>query len=228
MRHIIVALLATAFLVTSTCSSALAQNLPADRQDATPTSTRREKAKEKSDRLATKAADRREAIKERLDEHKERLATKAAALKERLAQFKDKRKAATVERVNATLQMINEKRTDAMRKHLDTMTKLLTKLSDRVAKKKAEGKDTSQADAAIASASASIASASAAVDAQALKDYTISVSSESGVRTDAKKVRDALHADLQAVRKLVIEAKQSVAAAIRVAATTLGGIGNGN
>ena len=68
---------------------------------------------------------------------------------------------------------------------------------------------------AIANARAAIATAEAAVNAQALKDYTINVTTEGRIHTDAKASRDSLHNDLQSVMKLVVTAKQSVAAAIQ-------------
>lgn len=218
MRHIFIALLTVTFLVTSGCSQVFAQD----------TTTSSGTIKERREAVASKAAERKALVKDRIAEHKEKMATRAAALKERVAAFKDKRKAAIVERVSENLNKINEKATAAMDQHLARMSELLAKLVDRVASKGTEGKDTTQADAAIASASAAIDTAQAAVDAQKLKDYTVSVSSESGVRADAKDARGALHTDLQVVRKLVSDAKQAIAAAIRTAATTLGGIGDGS
>lgn len=235
MRHIVVAVVTLTLFATST-GLAYAQG------STTSVTTRKDQAKERTVQLrenaleraqqlqesyASKAAERRATIEDKLADHREQMASRAAQLRQRLDEFKDKRKAALVERINNVLNRINEKRTEVMRKHLERMSELLDKLVYRVASKGAEGKDTTQADGAIASASAAIASASAAVDAQALKDYTIEVSSESGVRADAKVARDALHADLRAVRQLVITAKQAIAAAIRTAATTLGGIGEG-
>lgn len=245
MRHIVTSAswrrqaLLIAFLTITLFVSGCVSNVFA--QDATtyPTGTRREQVQDRRSAMrdntqelreqhASKAAERREAIRVRLAEHRELMASKAAELRQRLSQFRDQRKAKIVERINSTLNMINEKRTETMRKHLERMSEILDKLQDRVENKVAQGKDGTAANDAIASASAAIASASAAVDAQSIKDYTIEVSSESGVKADAKEARDQLHEDLQAVRKLVVDAKQAVANAIRTAATTLGGIGQGS
>lgn len=196
-------------------------------QLASNAAERKQAIKGEREKLASQVAQLKEQYKAKMAEMRVMHASKAAELKSRLEAFKDQKKAAIVERVNNTLNIVNEKRTTAMGKHVDDMTKILNKLKDRVAAKKTAGKDTAQADDAIASASAAIASASAAVDAQALKDYTINVSSESGAKADAKKTRDRLHTDLQAVRKLLVDARQALANAIRVAATTLGGIGDG-
>ena len=231
MKHIIIAFLTLTLFVTSGCSSVFAQ---AATSSPRPTTTGRDlmqtrraefatRAAERREQFASQAAQRREAIQERLVEHREEIASKTAQLRVRLEQFRDQRKADLVERINDTLNMINENRTEAMRRYLESMSKLLDELQNRVNSKIAEGKDGTAANEAIASASGAIASASAAVDAQALKDYTIIVSSESAVRVDTKAKRDKLHNDLQAVRKLAIEAKQAVANAIQIAATTLGG-----
>ena len=55
------------------------------------------------------------------------------------------------------------------------------------------------------------------METQAGNDYTIEATKEATIKTDARAVRDKLHTDLKATRKLVIEAKQAVGNAIRVA-----------
>lgn len=131
---------------------------------------------------------------------KEKIASKEAALKTRLQQFKNKKKAEIAERVNTNLNKINQNQTDQMKKHLDKMSAILDKLEARTA---------------VDPARAVIASASAAVTAQAQNDYTIQVTTETKVRTDAQMQRTKLHSDLSSVRKAVIDAKQAVANAIR-------------
>lgn len=143
-------------------------------------------------------------VENRVDNIKAKIATREAALKEKLATFKDKKKAEVTERVSTNLNMINKNRTDQMLKHLGNMTVILDKLETRAGK-----------SAAITASRVNIASASSAVRAQAQKDYTITVTSESKVKADAQKVRLQLQADLQGLRKQVIDAKQSVANAIR-------------
>ena len=84
--------------------------------------------------------------------------------------------------------------------NLSRMTELLNKLS----------KNTPDA-----SVSAAITSAKEAVLLQSQKDYTVQVTTETKVKTDAKTVRDQLSADLLATRKLVIAAKQSLMEGVR-------------
>ena len=94
-----------------------------------------------------------------------------------------------------------------MQKHLETMSQILDRLEARV----------NQGAPAIASAREAWASASAAIVTQAQKDNTIQVNSEAKVRVDAKTQRDALHADLLALRKTVVNTKQAISNAIKVA-----------
>ncbi|TSC86645.1 MAG: Uncharacterized protein G01um10147_857 [Microgenomates group bacterium Gr01-1014_7] len=142
--------------------------------------------------------------KEKVAAVKEKMATREAALKKKLDAFKDRKKATYSAKISENLNKINQKQTASMLKHLDKMTSILTKLE------KIEGASTADAKTAINAAKA-------AVSAQAEKDYTLVVTSESKVKTDSQSLRDSLHTDLKAVRALVVDAKQSVANAIKTA-----------
>ena len=87
------------------------------------------------------------------------------------------------------------------------MSGILDKLEARVTSKRTT----------IADARTVIASASSEIKLQAEKDYTLQITSESKARAEAQAVREKLHTDLQSVRKLVINAKQTVSNVIRVA-----------
>ena len=177
----------------------LALVLPVFAQDATSSTTRKETTKQ---RFETK----KEVVKERLSTLKERMATREAALKTKLAAFRDRNKANITERINTNLNMINAKQTKAMSNHLVRMSEILTKVEARKG-----------STATITTAKERIASATALVNAQAEKDYTITVTSEAKIKDDAKLKRDMLHTDLKAAREAVIAAKQAVAATIREA-----------
>jgi len=156
-------------------------------------------------------------IQTRIDTMRAKIASHEATLKLKLEAFRDKRKAEIAQRVNTNLNQINLKRTKEMQNHLDKMSLILDKLEARVNSGSPDIKDSASAKAAIAASRAKIASASAAVSVQAANDYTINVTSESKIRLDAQAQREKLHTDLKNVRELVIDAKQSVANAIRVA-----------
>lgn len=156
-------------------------------------------------------------IEDRIAGEREKIASKAALLKTRLQAFKDQVKASLAERINTNLNMINQNQTRQMQGYLDTMTNILDKLETRVKQPTPDIKDPAAAQAAITSARAVIATASASVAAQAQKDYTIQVTSESRIKLDAQLQRDKLKTDLLAIRKAVIDAKQAVTSAIRIA-----------
>lgn len=163
------------------------------------------------------AAKRPDLIQQKLETAKENLASRAAALKTRLQAFKDQKKAGLAERINTNLNAINQNQTKQMQKHLNTMTNILDRLAFKVNQAAGDIKDPAAARTAITSARTSIATASAAVSAQAQKDYTIQVTSEARIKADAKKQRDQLHADLLALKKMIVDERQRVANAIRVA-----------
>lgn len=175
-------------------------------KEATTSTTARDKIQQRIDANKEKIEAKKETAAQRITTIKEKMATREAALKAKLDKFRDQKKAETADKVNANLNQINQKQTEQMLKHLDKMSALLTKLETQ----KGSSVESSTANV-------SIASASAVVKAQAAKDYTLTVTSESTVRKDAQKIRDMLHADLRNVRKLVIDAKQAVANAIRTA-----------
>lgn len=172
---------------------------------------------QKFQEIKTRIASKEATLAQKLAEIRSKIASKEAALKLKLQQFKDKKKAEIAERINNNLNKINKNQTDQMLKHLNKMLVILDKLEARVDEGKPDIKNPTAAREAIVTAGATIASASAAVQDQALKDYTLVATSEAVIKAEAKAARDRLHADLQAVRKLVIAAKQAVANAIRVA-----------
>lgn len=167
--------------------------------------------------LESTPAAKRPVIKQKIENRQELIASKVAALKTKLQNFKDQKKAQATERISNNLNQINVSQTNKMQKHLGVMSNILDKLEARVNQAAPDIKDPAKAKAAIETARTAISSASAKVTSQAQKDYIIQVSSESRVRADAKKQRDQLQKDLKLVRQSVVDAKQSVANAIRVA-----------
>ena len=176
---------------------------------------------------------RKGAVKERVETRKEKVETKItnirekaasreAVLREKLAAFKDKRKATVTEKVSTNLNRINENHTKMMLKFLSRASEILSKLEARVNQGTADIKDAAAAKTAIVDARASIATATDAVNAQAAKDYTITVSTETRVKVDAQAQRKHLHDDLAATRELVGDAKKAVATAIEAAKSGTG------
>lgn len=156
-------------------------------------------------------------VKNKLEAAKEKMASREGALKAKLQKFKDQKKANLAERINTNLNIISQNHIRMWEKHLNTMSAITDKLENRVNQGTPDIKDPEAAREAISLARTAIASASSAVSLQALNDYTINITSESRIRTAAKLQRDKLHKDISSVRKLVIEAKQKVAGAVRIA-----------
>lgn len=197
----------TSIIAALICLAAVIILLPSVfAQDATSSATKRGGLEVKKDK-----------VESRISAMKEKLATREAALKAKLEAFKDKKKAEVADRVNTNLNKINQNQTNQMKRHLEKMSALLVKLETRVNNSTSDIKDPQVSKAAIEEARTAIATATEAVSAQAEKDYTLSITSESRVKTEAKTKRDELHKDIQTTRELVIKAKQSVGSAIRVA-----------
>ncbi len=175
----------------------------------------------------TPATTKKERVEQRKEARKDQVATREAALKEKLAKFKDQKKAQTAERINQNLNKINDRKTQNMSHHLDQMSQMLKRLETRITEAAKLGHDTSSATAALREAKGKVESAKAAVSTQAQKDYTITVTTESKIKDDAKTSRDALHTDLKAVHDQVTEARKAVSGAIRTTASTLQGVKNG-
>lgn len=155
-------------------------------------------------------------IENKLAGMKEKLASREAMLKAKLQTFRDQRKATAAARISTNLNKINQNQTTIMQRYLDIMSGILDKLEIRINNATPDIKDPVAAKAAVASARNTIATASAAVAAQTQKDYTIQISSEGRVRIDAQTMRNNLHTDILALRKIVIDAKQAVANVIKV------------
>lgn len=154
---------------------------------------------------------------------KEQMASREAALKAKLQVFQDKKKAEATQRIDTNLNKVNQKRTANAMQQLDKMSDILNRLDSTVSKASADGKDTTQALAAITSAKSAIDSAKKAVYNQSQKQYNLTVTSESKIKADAQTARDGLKTDLKSIHSLVVAARQVVANAISTTKSTLGG-----
>lgn len=174
--------------------------------------------------LKQKMEEKREELKQRLEQKKEalkdRIEAKREELKERLKIIKDERKKQVVEKIDRSLDALNDKMTKHFLNVLEKLEDILARISERADKAESDGIDVSLVDAAIALAQTAIDSAKAAVETQAGKTYTLTVNAEDKLRVDVGKARQALHADLRTVYGTVKKAKE----AVHAAASTLAGI----
>lgn len=135
------------------------------------------------------------------------------ALQEKLAQFRDDRKKQIVERLAKSLDELNTKMVRQFSEIVDKLDELLVSIGSRADKAEANGRDVSAVRSALTSAQTAVAAAREAVRTQAAKTYPVNLTSEDTARTDIAPVKQALEADLKAVRTLVQAARQAVAAA---------------
>lgn len=128
---------------------------------------------------------------------KETVATKRKEFKAKIQTIKDQKKKALVERIDAKLANANEKHTDRFTQVLSNLQAILDKMSEDTDKTGAQ---------------AAIDGAKTAVEAQAAKTYTITISTETALRSDVGAVTSQLRLDLMATHKAVVDAKQTVQA----------------
>lgn len=160
-------------------------------------------------------------ISQRIQQFRDRIASREALLKGRLDKFKDQTLATIAGRVSGNLNSINKNRTDEMIKHLDTLSTILGKVSQRAT---STASASASVQSSIASASAAITTARNTVNAQSQVDYTISATSETGIKGEVQADRNKLLKDLNAARTAVLDARQAVINAIKAVG---GGSNNG-
>lgn len=167
---------------------------------------RRETLQEKKGNFQDRLTGKRAQVQEKIQVRKE-------ALKQKLETIVDTRKKLLVERIDAKISTVNETVTNRMSAHLEKLSSILTRLTEKAANLKTEGKDTSALDGAITLAQTAVGTAKTAVETQAAKDYNISVVDEATLRSTVGAAMSQFRLDLNAVHKLIIDAKQVVSKA---------------
>lgn len=130
-------------------------------------------------------------------------------------EIRDEKKKARLEKIEAKMASINTKRTSEWKTQLQKMTTILTKINEKAAKAKKEGKDTTTLDAAITNAQNAISTASVAVGAQAAKQYVVSDATDATVKNAAGETMKTLQTNLRTTHKTVVNAKQAVQNAVK-------------
>lgn len=149
-------------------------------------------------------------IMERKETLKTKIATERAEFKAKLLEIKDQHKKMLVERIDVKLSTINQKGTTNLNSSIERLEKLLNKFSERAAKAKNAGKDTTEVDAAIVAARLAIKTAKDSVSSQSAKTYTADIKDETTLKTTVGKSVSSLRHDLHSVFELVKIAKQKV------------------
>lgn len=145
---------------------------------------------------------RREEWKQKMEERKAEWEARREELKTKLAEFKDRKKAEIAARIAENLNSLNERITN----HFSDVLVKLTDIMIRVSAGDVDGDGATD----ITAANAAIVDAQASVDAQAVKTYSVEVSTEATVKVDVGNARQQLHGDLKAVWELVKSAREAV------------------
>ena len=157
----------------------------------------------------------REAAKQEFQDHK-------TEFQHELSLIKDTKKQSVVDKINTDCQTVNQKRTDAMTAMLEKLSTILTNVSNRSASTAASGKDTTTVETAISTAQNAVADAQSAVAAQAGANCTITIASDTTVKSDVGKGISALQQALQTVYQKVLSARKAVSDAIHALAQVTG------
>ncbi|HUD19031.1 MAG TPA: hypothetical protein VMR81_01110 [Patescibacteria group bacterium] len=144
------------------------------------------------------------------------------AFQQKLTTITDHTKQYTVSDIQNRLTALNIKRTDTMTGQLNKMSDLLGRIASMGADLQSNGKDTSGLDAAITQAQSAVKTAQDAVVAQAGKQYVITITSQTNLKSDVSAVEQTLASDFKTVYGLLTSARTSMSNAIRVLATLRG------
>lgn len=172
----------------------------------------------------------RKQLKEEL-ELKRHEASKSSLLKhqqfiKRLDLLKDERKKEKVATISGKITTFNLNHTNRLADVLDKIQSILDRVSKKAETAKGEGYDTGVLALAIKNAQTAIDAARIAISSQALKQYTIQITSDATIKTNVGSVVSQFRTDLKAIHKLVIDAKQATMRAVSELAK-LRGVNNG-
>ena len=170
----------------------------------------KKKIEEDREELKKRIEEKKEELEKKRDEMKDEIEKKKEELKKKLEERHDQKKAERITKIQARLVQINAKRTSEM---LETVNKLSSRaavLKTKVDELEKTGVTVTAIRQSLASAEAKIAVAKKAVEDQMKKQYVITVDDPVNDRLNVGKVVSKLQDDLQGVRKLVIEARQSL------------------
>lgn len=153
---------------------------------------------------------RTQAITKAKDEAKDKMMEAREAFKQKITEIKDQQKLNRITNLDSKLNQINKRRTDQMSEKLGRLTDILSRLSVKAAALKSDGKNTAALESSIETAQEAVDAAKTAVAEQAAKDYIITITTESALKTNASATVKQFSQDIKAVHKEVVEAQQAV------------------
>lgn len=169
--------------------------------------------------LKTNASDK---LMQAKDAMKDKMTDARDAFKEKLQGIKDTRKQNILENLDTRINESNDKKTGQMSERLERLTSILAKVSEMAATLQADGKSVTALNSLITAANTAIEDAKTAVAEQASKDYTIDISDETTLKTDARETISQYLTDIKAVFSKVLAAHRAVVKAFSSAKTLEG------
>jgi len=195
-------------------------------QEATPSADTPSNTSPTLDSSRQQLLERRNAARERLDEDsiqlREEANSRRQVFRQRLAQIQDETRQRIVERIDNRLQLVNENLTNSFENVLANLEKVLEQIEVRRDSLASQGKDVSSLTGAISDARSTIESTKALVNTQSEKAYIIDISSDASLRVDAQETINTFKTDIRTLRDELLNAKDSVVASARLAASLSG------
>jgi len=170
------------------------------------------------DDINKKTQEFKDAVKIKKAELEDNIKAKREELHVNLKKIKDVAKQQSVENIDKQIDDLNSQMMAHFSDMLDKMSAVLVKIGDRTTKASQQGYNISSVNDAVGNAKKAIEAAHSAIVTQSGKTYVIKVTTENGLKESVGKARDALHADLTAVKNSV----QAAHEAVRKAAVVLG------
>lgn len=176
--------------------------------------------------MGDKISDAKMSMKEKImqakDEMKDKVEAARTAFKEKLQTIKDGNKQQILENLYTKINERNQTRTTNMSERLDRLASILTKISENATTLKSQGKDTANLNSLITAATTAVESAKTAVSNQAAKDYTIDITTDSALKTNAKSAIKEYTTDIKSAFDQVLAAHKAVLKAFEEAKSLSG------
>jgi hypothetical protein len=151
-----------------------------------------------------------EAMKDAKTELHDKMEAARTEFKTKLLEIKDAKKQSIVTNIDARINNINKNRTDEMSKRLERLTAILTKISTKEGELTAAGKNTATLKSDITTATAAINLAITAVSDQAAKDYVVTLTTDTALKTNVSSTIKQFMTDIKAVYTKVVAAQAAV------------------
>lgn len=157
---------------------------------------------------------RREEFKQKMETDREQLKQeiekKREELKNRLEKVKDQRKKDVVEKIDNSMDRLNEKMADHFSELITKIEKVLERVGERADRAEERGADVSSVRTATNEAILAIKAARTAIEVQAGKTYKMNITDEATLKLKVGEARQALHKDISIVREAVKSAHEAV------------------